>query len=163
MDCPDRSDESGCFTVDVDDSYLKDMPPGGSKTGSNLGRLPVDVGVDLLAITDIHEVASTITVQFRLHLTWRDARLTFRNLKETSSANALSKEDKERLWRPTLVMYNALGPLHTVVDEETKAEVVREGEPEVNGIEEQQAGAASFIMLLRFFSHFLAVRDLNKS
>ena len=94
MDCPDRSDESGCFTVDVGDSYLKDMPPGGSKTGSNLGRLPVDVGVDLLAITDIHEVASTITVQFRLHLTWRDARLTFRNLKEAAHNNELRNLDR---------------------------------------------------------------------
>ena len=159
MDCPDHSDEVFCDLVDFGTHYGGQIVPRPTLAAP----LAVTVGVSVLSVPAIATYDLKFTVDFYVTLRWRDSRLQFRNLKETSSANALSKEDKERLWRPTLVMYNALGPLHTVVDEETKAEVVREGEPEVNGIEEQQAGAASFIMLLRFFSHFLAVRDLNKS
>ena len=93
MHCPDRSDEASCFNVDVDESYLRDTPPA-PPPGSADPMLAVDVGVDLLAITDIQEVESTITAQFRLHLTWRDASLRLRNLKKEAHNNEPRQIDR---------------------------------------------------------------------
>ena len=57
--------------VEIDKSYIKDIPAPPRIEGS---LTPVNVSVDTLAILEINEVDSTISIQFQLYLTWFDPR-----------------------------------------------------------------------------------------
>jgi hypothetical protein len=39
-------------------------------------------------------------------LTWKDSRVTFRNMKELSYLNTIGSEDATKIWYPRLLMYN---------------------------------------------------------
>ena len=57
--------------VEIDKSYIKDIPAPPRVEGN---LTPVNVSVDTLAILEINEVDSTISIQFQLYLTWFDPR-----------------------------------------------------------------------------------------
>ena len=57
--------------VEIDQSYIKDIPAP-PRMGNNLTH--VNVSIDTLAILEIDEVDSIISIQFQLYLTWFDPR-----------------------------------------------------------------------------------------
>merc|ERR1719474_853343 len=76
-DCDDVSDEKNCKTIAIDpEKYLKSKPPpsGGKK-------LPVTLSCDIMVVQDIQEVSQYIKLKFRLSLNWKDARVSFYNIK----------------------------------------------------------------------------------
>ena len=95
--CEDFSDEEDCKTVILDNSYVKDAAPLESFNETAYKRTSVHVKVDLMSIMEISEVDEFMETQFSLSLTWTDFRLTFHNLKETTSMNTLNAEEIEKL------------------------------------------------------------------
>ncbi len=59
-----------------------------------------------MSILDISEVGGSITIQFSLHLTWFDRRLTFENLKTPAFFNTLNKDAMQHIWLPKVVFSN---------------------------------------------------------
>lgn len=78
IDCVDKTDEIDCEMIEIDKSYLKDIPapPQASQKFSL-----VNVSVDVLGILEINEVDSLMTIQFQLRLSWFDPRF----IKETEN------------------------------------------------------------------------------
>ncbi len=61
------SDEVGCTVYEKDKSYIKNMPPD---TKTTKYATIVELELDILAILEIAEVASYLSMQFEIHLTW---------------------------------------------------------------------------------------------
>ena len=93
-DCPDKTDEINCNMVEIDDSYIKDVPAPSIVQGA---LSIINVGVDVLAIQEINEVDSVFALQCELHLTWCDPRITLNNLKENVNLNTVNSEDKQKI------------------------------------------------------------------
>ena len=71
INCADKSDEINCEMIEIDKSYIKDIPaPPVHEDVFNY----VNVSVDMLGILDINEVDSFIAIQFQLYLSWFDPR-----------------------------------------------------------------------------------------
>ena len=104
-DCNDRSDETDCKTIIVEDSYQSHTPPPPLDT-SAANKSLITVGVNIVNILDVSEVNSFVKVQFQLEIVWRDPRVSFWNLKEGNRINILSKEEGRQLWLPEIVFLN---------------------------------------------------------
>ena len=59
--------------ISIDESYLKEIPapPLADQELTN-----VNVSLELLAVLDINEVDSVISLQYGMHLSWMDPRYT---------------------------------------------------------------------------------------
>ena len=72
----------------------------------NQGKVVVRVDVDVWAVLAISEVDELFSVKFKLTMTWRDPRLTFRNLKDDTSLNQVNLSEALNIWHPILVFVN---------------------------------------------------------
>ena len=80
-----------------------------------------------MVVQDIQEVAQILKLKFRLSLSWRDARVSFYNIKTNEILNSLTLEEQLILWTPTIVFWNTEKQLKTVNDENSFASVRRDG------------------------------------
>ena len=71
----------------------------------NKKRLKLNVGVTLESIMNMDELASLMTLQLQIQVSWVDSRLTFLNVHK-NRLNPLSLAQKNRLWLPSLIFYN---------------------------------------------------------
>ena len=60
-----------------------------------------------------------------------DTRVTYYNIKEDETLNALSLEEQLALWTPTIVFWNTGQQLKTVNDEESFASIKRSGKSSI--------------------------------
>ena len=108
-DCQDKSDERGCRLIVLEGDYNKNIPPIGKNTseGSQGGLIPasVSIAITLMKVVEIEETDHSIHLQFQVSLQWRENRVTFQNLKDETSLNALTADDINQLWLP-LVIYD---------------------------------------------------------
>ncbi len=105
VDCVDSSDETDCVTVAHGMTYLAHVPAP-SVQGRRDDPADVHLGVSLISILDISEVASAIKMQFELVLKWRDPRLRFVALKNDSASNTADVESWKEVWKPVIVFHN---------------------------------------------------------
>ena len=124
LDCPDKSDETNCDWISLDDAYIKEVTP---PPGSNMTTLPVHVNVDLLSILDINEVGSSIKLQFSLKLTWKDSRLTMMNLQDDYHLNTLTPAYKDKIWIPEVAFHNTQSKLKSLNDKEAFITISKNG------------------------------------
>ena len=130
-DCSDESDEKDCKVIVLKDGYNKNIPPiARAKDGS---AIPADVSISitLMKVVEIEEVDHSIHLQFQISLTWKENRVTYQNLKEKTSLNALTEDDIGQLWLP-LVIYDNTDQKESTrlgLDWEwtTRVAVIREG------------------------------------
>lgn len=118
------SDEIGCEILTVDESYLKEVPPGGN------GSLKVQVkaAVDVLSILEIVEVDNSISFQLGLKLTWVDNRLVLLNLKDDKDINTLTMDFRNKIWIPEVVFSNTQSKMESLNDEKAFVTIERRGE-----------------------------------
>ena len=64
------------------------------------------VSIDLLKISELDEVDSSISVKFKLILSWFENRLMYHNLKDTSDENIIEDKTAEKMWIPPLKFAN---------------------------------------------------------
>jgi len=113
--CEDKSDELGCHVIRRERSYLRSLPAPPDQ--SNSTKAAVGVKVNVLNVLSLDEVDSEVLVQFSLDLHWRDARLTFQNLKFTKGMNSLTMEDREKIWIPEIIFSNTAKKSRSSLDE----------------------------------------------
>ena len=118
---------------------LQDFAPGQIDAAA---ATVVTFRVEILSLDDIRELGMTLNVQFRLTLSWTDPRLVFFDLKDAecgddedassaSSAgevNALTSEEKERIWTPRIVFNNTDDENESLVDAKAMLTVVKKVE-----------------------------------
>ncbi|XP_023347845.1 uncharacterized protein LOC111716606, partial [Eurytemora carolleeae] len=165
-DCRDKSDEVGCLRINPDKSYQKHIAPQ-PLLSQNSSKIIIKVSADIMDILDIDEKASIFQVQFYLHFSWYDGRLTFYDLRNDSGLNNLSPAEMELLWIPVLVFDNTENKATTMVDDEASITIRKEGAPYLSGKDiyinrEYYDGAENLITLSRFYNtRFLCTYDLQ--
>ena len=133
-DCRDKSDERHCKILVLEEGYNKKVPPIQSNAPVN-----VSVSINLLKLVDIDEDDYSIEIQFEITMMWRENRVSYHNLKERDSLNALSEEDYEKLWLPEVIYENTdqkeSTRLGTAWEWKTRVIVKREGNLTRSGLE----------------------------
>ena len=81
-----------------------------------------------MVVQDIQEVAQILKLKFRLSLMWRDARVSFYNIKTNEVLNSLTFDEQLILWTPTIVFWNTEKQLKTTNDENSFASIKKAGE-----------------------------------
>ena len=104
--CHDLSDEFDCQIINPGKSYQSFIAPPSQSGSYDEDKVVIDVSADIVSILDIDEISSIFHVQFFLHFSWYDPRLTFFNLKTDTGLNALSPSEKQMIWVPSLVFAN---------------------------------------------------------
>ncbi len=103
-DCSDGSDELECNILQIDQTtYVKDfLPP----PINNDPKLKIYMSISIYRIIKLSETDSFASIQFRMHLIWRDARLNLNHLKDDTDRNILTEEEKASIWTPVVMFQN---------------------------------------------------------
>ena len=80
----------------------------------------VTIDFIVFSILEISEADSYMELAFELGLTWQDPRLIFYNLKDALELNALTQDEKLRIWVPQVVFENTRDKSKTINDIELK-------------------------------------------
>jgi len=110
-----------------------------------------------MVVQDIQEVSQYLELKLKISMRWRDARVTYYNIKEQQDMNSLTMDEQQALWTPTIVFWNTKEQLRTVNDENTFASIKREGngsmiDREVNEDIEVYSGSENGITISRVYS-----------
>ena len=110
-----------------------------------------------MVVQDIQEVAQYLELKFKISLQWMDARIMFYNIKVDEKMNTLTLDEQLALWTPTLVFWNTKQQLRTLNDQNTFAQIERQGngsfiESEVNEDIEVYNGNENTIGVSRVYS-----------
>ena len=93
-----------------------------------------------MKVVEIEEVDHSIHLQFQISLDWKENRVTYKNLKDKSSLNALTDYDISKLWLPLVIYDNTDQKESTRLGMEwewsTRVSVVKEGNFTRSGIDE---------------------------
>ncbi|KAK8402088.1 hypothetical protein O3P69_001288 [Scylla paramamosain] len=126
FDCSDQSDEVGCTTAVLPQSYLHSYPPS--------VPLPVLAAVTVKRIINFDLLSMTFQINLNVTLIWKDHRVTFNHLQVKSRRRVVLIEDEQRkVWGPKLVVEDTVGDTQTSL--ELLAEKRGEGRPTHLGYE----------------------------
>ena len=99
----------------------------------------INVSIVLFKIVEIDEANHAVDFQYEIVMRWRENRVTYQNLKEDTSLNALSEVDMRKLWLPLVIYANTDQKLSTRLGMEwewnTIVTVTREGDFARSGLE----------------------------
>ena len=98
-----------------------------------------------------------LEVKFKINLKWKDARVTFYNLKPDENMNTLTLDEQLMLWTPSLVFWNTKNQLRTINDKTTFASIKPEGNGSIIGKEinediETYEGSENTVSISRVYS-----------
>ena len=142
VQCKDKSDERNCQIMTLEESYNKIVPPITTVSDTNFTVVPVDVNIslNLLKIVEMEEEKNKINFQFQITLEWRDTRITYHNLKNKASLNALTEKEIKTLWFPLVIYDNTdqkeLTRLGMEWEWNTQINIIREGNFTRSGLDE---------------------------
>ncbi len=129
-DCDDGSDELDCNILQIDQTtYVKDFlpPPLGKEP-----KLKILMSASIYKIVKLSETNSIATIQFRMQLTWRDARLNFNHLRDDTDRNILTEEEKGSIWTPVVVFHNTEDRFLSLNNIKTTMLVKKQGEFQIS-------------------------------
>ena len=109
--------------MNPDKSYVKELAPIENKLE---GPTEINIQVTILKFPAIKTEELQFTVDFDLHLKWKDFRLEFYDLNECHILNILSTSHKDFIWTPKLSFSNGLGSVGTEVDEQASILILKE-------------------------------------
>ena len=110
-----------------------------------------------MVVQDIQEVSQYIKLKFRLSLNWKDARVSFYNIKADEALNSLTLEEQLSLWTPSIVYWNTEQQLKTINDKNSFGSIRRDAKGSiidrtVNEDIEVYKGEENEIILSRVYS-----------
>ena len=100
-DCPDNSDEHSCEKVYITGNYNKNFGEIGL---DNMTK--VDITTEIVSLLAIDDKEGTIRAQLKIQLNWKDSRLGYMNLKDSSLENTLGTKEANGIWRPRLQLFD---------------------------------------------------------
>ena len=59
-----------------------------------------------MKVVEIEETDHSIHLQFQISMRWNETRVTYHNLKNQTSLNALTDDDVQKIWLPIIVYDN---------------------------------------------------------
>lgn len=99
----------------------------------------IKVSIVLFKIVEIDEANHAVDFQYEIVMRWRENRVTYQNLKQDTSLNALSEVDMRKLWLPLVIYANTDQKLSTRLGMEwewnTIVTVTREGDFARSGLD----------------------------
>ena len=104
--CRDESDEKGCKVIILKDGYNKNIPPTGKTKDERVVPADVSISITLMKVVEIEETDHSIHLQFQISMRWNESRVTYHNLKNQTSLNALTDDDVQKIWLPIIVYDN---------------------------------------------------------
>ena len=104
--CRDKSDEKGCKVIILEDGYNKNIPPTGKTKDERVVPADVSISITLMKVVEIEETDHSIHLQFQISMRWNETRVTYHNLKNQTSLNALTDDDVQKIWLPIIVYDN---------------------------------------------------------
>ena len=96
-DCPDRSDEEYCKGFITYSGYNKFLVP---PPLVNESSLLLNISININKIKTVNENDGFLKIKFTMLREWLNTQLTFQNLKRDGTRNLITKEDRERMWKP---------------------------------------------------------------
>ena len=105
-DCEDRSDESQCAKIQMDQTYSKKISPPGQNGESEFAV--INITLDIIDIVKIDEVMGFMRLKLNITAEWHDKRLRFLNLKNETRLNELNDFESNYLWKPDLLYLNVI-------------------------------------------------------
>ncbi len=111
-DCNDATDEADCDRIILPENYKHERPPVAS-AGRKLAK--IELSIDIILVLDVAEIESKVEYQFWLTLRWKDARITFKNLKDANFLNTVETEEAKKIWYPRILFYNTRAKQETRV------------------------------------------------
>lgn len=100
-DCIDGSDEDNCNIVFVGSGYRQHLPP----RGTNDSTLRLTPEITITRITEVDDLHMAISLEFFVSLTWRDERLSFRQL-DPERETSIPASDAAQMWIPDYQLLN---------------------------------------------------------
>ncbi len=123
-DCLDGSDEQDCGLVELDSSYVKDYSPPSDNEGE---KFHISLRVSIYSFLKLSETDFLSSMQFQVHLSWKDARVNFNHLTEDLQKNILTEEEKSSIWIPVIVFHNTQEKMLSKIDIKSTLLVERKG------------------------------------
>ena len=66
----------------------------------------VDITTEIVSLLAIDDKEGTIRAQLKIQLNWKDSRLGYMNLKDSSLENTLGTKEANGIWRPRLQLFD---------------------------------------------------------
>ena len=67
-----------------------------------------------MVVQDIQEVAQYLELKLKITMSWKDARVSYYNIKQQQDMNSLTMDEQQALWTPTIVFWNTKEQLRTM-------------------------------------------------
>ena len=127
--CRDASDEVECRLLMLNNNYNMKVPPIVPTGGDSFNKTQVHISIALLKIVSMEEVQHKIDFKFNIILEWKENRVSYYNLKEQTSLNALTDFEIGGLWLPYVIYANTdmQEAVQLMQDLDTTIVVTREG------------------------------------
>ena len=160
IDCRDKSDESECKLIVLDESYNKNVAPFiVNETTKDIKQAAVNISINLRDVIDISEQSHKITFKFAIYLVWYENRAIYHNLKEKISYNVFNDEEKYNIWTPFVIYENTDNDEAVTISEMVKSLIyvtrggsfVRSGMDIVDEIE-IFTGEENFLTMIQTYS-----------
>ena len=124
-DCLDGSDELDCNILEMDTlTYVKDYIPPSLKQGQ---KLNIIMRIEIFRFLKLSETDSISSIQFKMQIMWKDARLNFNHLRDDLDRNILTEEEKSSIWTPVIIFHNTKDKFMSSVDVKTTILVDKKG------------------------------------
>ena len=121
--CQDYSDEKHCQKTQIDHDYIKELLP----VSENQEPCIIYINVSINSFTEISTKHVKFTTDFYMNLRWYDLRISLWDLDHNYIKNRMTQNNLDKLWQPTLVFTNSLGPQNPIGSK--RGALIREGNP----------------------------------
>ena len=121
--CQDYSDEKNCQKTQINDDYIKELLP----VSETQEPCIIYINMSINSFTEISTKHVKFTTDFYLNLRWHDLRISLWDLDHNYIKNRMTQNNLEKLWQPTLVFTNSLGPQNPIGSK--RGALIREGNP----------------------------------
>ena len=125
FDCEDESDENFCQLVTINQqSYKRKYPP--IKQGE---KTQIETSIDILSVKDVDELEMKFTAELRVKIKWKDARLSYQNLK--SDGNFLEFDYFDEIWKPPIKFSNTESNTLLLNKDLMSIQILKEGKAKI--------------------------------
>ena len=138
-----------------ENSYKKNLAPLPGRDSNE--KLDINMSLNVISLGSFKAITQSFEAKLTMKMSWKDNRLHFINLRNTSEENTLSSKEKDYIWLPRFVFENTKEKSTSVVDDKTVVWVERNGIEEISDITSMEnkllyKGSENPIIYKRFYN-----------